>query len=106
MEGCIFCRIVSRQVPAHIIDETDSVITFLSLENHPLVVPKAHIPNIYGLDDALGGAVMREAIAIAKAVKAGLGCDGCIWRRQTNLRPDRTSSISTCTSIRAGMETR
>lgn len=83
METCIFCRIINQQVPAYIIDETDRVIIFLSLENHPLVVPKVYIPNIYTLDDATGAAVMRETIAIARAVKAGLGCDG-VYLAQAN----------------------
>ena len=51
-------------------------MTFLSLENHPLVVPKRHIPNIYSLDDRSASAVMVEAVKIAKAVKEGVGCDG------------------------------
>ncbi len=83
MEQCIFCRIIDRQAPAYIIDETDRVIVFLSLENHPLVVPKAHIPDIYALDDATGAAVMHETIAIARAVKVGLGCDG-VYLAQAN----------------------
>lgn len=83
MEQCIFCQIVDRQASAYIIDETDWVIVFLSLENHPLVVPKAHIPNIYTLDDTTGAAVMRETIAIARAVKVGLRCDG-VYLAQAN----------------------
>ena len=83
MEGCIFCRIIARQAPASIIDETDRVIVFLSLEHHPLVVPKIHIPDIYTLDDTAGAAIMRETVAIARAVKAGLGCDG-IYLAQAN----------------------
>jgi histidine triad (HIT) family protein len=48
-EACIFCGIVKREIPAYIIDENDEVIVFLSLENHPLVVPKKHIPDIYSM---------------------------------------------------------
>jgi len=76
MEECIFCKIINRQIPAYILDENEDVITFLSLENHPLVVPKRHIPNIYSLDDRSASAVMVEAVKIAKAVKEGVGCDG------------------------------
>jgi len=76
MEDCIFCKIINRQIPAYILDENEDVITFLSLENHPLVVPKRHIPNIYSLDDRSASAVMVEAVKIAKAVKEGVGCDG------------------------------
>jgi len=76
MEDCIFCKIINRQIPTYILDENEDVVTFLSLENHPLVVPKRHIPNIYSLDDRSASAVMVEAVKIAKAVKEGVRCDG------------------------------
>jgi histidine triad (HIT) family protein len=76
MKDCIFCKVVRREVPAYIIDENKDVIVFLSYENHPLVVTKKHIPDIYALDENLASAVMIEAVKIAKAVKTGLGCDG------------------------------
>ncbi len=44
--------------------------------NHPLVVPKKHIPDIYALDERTAAAIMVEAVIIARAVKRGLGCDG------------------------------
>ena len=82
-EGCIFCRIIAREVPAHILDENDQVVVFLSLENHPLVVPKAHIPDIYTIPPDVGAAVMAETIKVAKAVKQALQCDG-VYLTQAN----------------------
>src|SRR5581483_2403049 len=73
---CIFCKIIAGQVPAQIIEQNEEVIVFLSLQNHPLVVTKKHLENIYQLDEKLGDAVMRETIKIAKAVKKGLKPDG------------------------------
>lgn len=83
MDDCPFCRIIGRAAPAYIIHETERVIAFLSLENHSLVVPKTHVPNIYTLDADLGAALMAETIAIAKAVKIGLACDG-VYLTQAN----------------------
>lgn len=83
MEECVFCQILKRQAPAYIVDENDRVIVFLSLENHPLVVPKTHIPNIYSLDEATGAAVIHEAAIIARALKQGLHCDG-VYLAQAN----------------------
>ena len=80
---CTFCRIIARETPAKILEENDQVIVFLSLENHPLVVTKEHIPNIYTLPDDLGAAVMREAIKVARAVKKALQCDG-VYLTQAN----------------------
>ena len=82
-ENCPFCRIIRRQLPAYVITEDDHVIVFLSKENHPLVVSKQHIPNIYALDDTTGAHMMRAAVQIARAVKAGLQCDG-VYLTQAN----------------------
>lgn len=83
MNSCIFCRIVLRQAPADILAENDAVIVFLSLEHHPLVVPKLHVPDLFALSDGLGAALMRETVRVAKAVRAGLHCDG-IYVTQAN----------------------
>ena len=82
-ENCIFCRIIHHQAPAYVVTEDEHIIVFLSRENHPLVVPKRHIPNIYTLDDATGAYIMSAAIQIARAVKLGLACEG-IYLTQAN----------------------
>ena len=76
MDNCIFCQIVNRKDEAYIVDETDSTMVFMSLENHPIVITKEHISNIYSLDDKSASAVMIEAVKIAKAIKKALKCDG------------------------------
>jgi histidine triad (HIT) family protein len=82
-KACVFCQIARKKAPAYIIDENDEVIVFLSLENHPLVAPKEHIPDIYALSDDTAAHVMEETIRIAKAVKKALQCDG-IYLTQSN----------------------
>lgn len=78
MDECIFCRIIARTAPAYIIHEDERTITFLSLENHPLVVPRAHIPDLFAFDDDTAGAIMRVAVSIARALRDALGCDGVL----------------------------
>ncbi|MDQ0204266.1 histidine triad nucleotide-binding protein [Pectinatus haikarae] len=50
MSDCIFCKIVSRDIPADIIYEDDMVVSFKDLEPqapvHILIVPKKHIKNL------------------------------------------------------------
>lgn len=75
-DDCIFCKIVKKEIPKKIIDENDDVIVFLSLQNHPLVVTKKHMENIYEMDEETGKNVMSMAIRIARAVKKGLSADG------------------------------
>ena len=54
MENCVFCKIINRQLPGYIISENENVIVFVSKHNDPLVVPKKHIKDIYGLDNETG----------------------------------------------------
>ncbi|MGD9784237.1 MAG: HIT family protein [Hyphomicrobiaceae bacterium] len=83
MASCIFCEIISRERPADILAENDDVMVWLSLEHHPIVVPKLHVPDLFGLSDVLGAVLMRETVRVARAVRTGLHCDG-IYVTQTN----------------------
>ncbi len=83
MNDCIFCKIIDRQAPGHIISETDDVIVFVSKHNDPLVVPKKHIKDIYELDEETGSAIMKAVVDAANAVKKGLACDG-VYVTQAN----------------------
>ncbi len=83
MNDCIFCKIINREIPASIISEDDSVIVFLSLENHPLIIPKTHIKDIYELDSSSGHALIDKVTTVARAVKASLNTDG-IYVTQAN----------------------
>lgn len=50
---CIFCRIVSAQIPAHVVHEDQSTIAFLDIgplaEGHLLVVPRMHVSRLSDL---------------------------------------------------------
>jgi len=43
---CIFCKIIAKEIPAHIVYENDDFLAFLDARpaspGHTLVVPKAH----------------------------------------------------------------
>ena len=72
MPDCLFCKIVSRDIPASIVYEDDRVIAFNDINpqapTHVLVVPKRHIASLSDLDpadDPIVGEVVRRAAAIA-----------------------------------------
>jgi histidine triad (HIT) family protein len=56
MSDCIFCKIVAKEIPAHIVYENDDFLAFLDIRplnpGHTLVIPKKHhrwvwdVPNI------------------------------------------------------------
>jgi histidine triad (HIT) family protein len=83
--GCVFCRIVGREAEASIVWEDDSTLAFMDLRQFSpgptLVVPKAHIPDIFGLDETTGGALMATVRRVARAVRAAFSCEGIsIWQ--------------------------
>lgn len=50
MTDCIFCKIVSKEIPGEIVYEDDSVMAFHDINPeapvHMIVIPKEHIPSI------------------------------------------------------------
>jgi len=51
MQDCLFCRIVRGEIPAQRVYEDDDVLVFPDIHPqapvHLLVIPKAHIANLY-----------------------------------------------------------
>lgn len=73
---CIFCQMIAGKIPVYMIEETSDLIVILSLENHPLIIPKKHLTDIHSLDTAISHLIMDEVLRIANAVKQALSCDG------------------------------
>lgn len=72
--SCLFCRIVSGEIPSTKIYEDDQMIAFTDIAPqaplHVLIVPRAHLATVNDLTpahDALVGAMARRAAAIATA---------------------------------------
>lgn len=80
---CIFCKIIRGEIPGRIIDQNADVMVFLSLENHPLVVTREHVVDIFSLTDKQGAAVMSEASRIAKAMREAIKPDGIYLAQST-----------------------
>jgi histidine triad (HIT) family protein len=71
--NCVFCKIVARQIPATVVHEDEHTLAFMDLgqvnPGHVLVAAKAHVENIYGLDDVQASALMRAAARVARAIR-------------------------------------
>lgn len=74
----IFSKIVSREIPAHIIAENEEFLAFLDVfplvKGHVLVIPKVEIDFIFDIDDDVLGRMMVFAKKIAKAQKLAIDC--------------------------------
>ena len=81
MPDCLFCKIVSGDIPASIVYEDDRVVAFNDISpqapTHILLVPKRHIASLRDLsaeDDGLVGEMVRRAAAIAE--QRGIAAEG------------------------------
>ncbi len=75
----IFTKIISREIPAHIVAETDDFISFLDInplsEGHCLAVPKQEVDYIYDLDDETLTGLHLFAKKIALGLKKVVPCE-------------------------------
>ena len=75
---CLFCRIVTGDVPADIVHETDTTVAFRDLQpqapTHVLVIPRTHQPDAAALA-AAEPTVMADLFATAAAVAKQDGLD-------------------------------
>jgi len=80
MSNCVFCRIVAREIPATVVHEDEHTLAFMDLgqvnPGHVLVAVRAHAENLYGLNDAQAGAVLRAAARVARAIRDAFGPEG------------------------------
>ena len=80
MRDCVFCKILSGDLPAYFIYQDALVVAFLSLEQpNPykvLVIPRAHVETVYDLSDELASAIFKATVRIARAVRDASSCEG------------------------------
>jgi histidine triad (HIT) family protein len=71
---CLFCRIAARQIPAHIVLETERVVAFLDIApirpGHTQIIPKDHYPYFDDLPVGLLTEMTATGQRIARALKA------------------------------------
>lgn len=74
----IFSKIIKREIPAYIIDETDDFIAFLDVfplaKGHVLVVPKKQVDYIFDLEPLLYTGLWTFANKIAHQVEQAIPC--------------------------------
>lgn len=74
----IFSKIIKREIPAYIIDETDDFIAFLDVfplaKGHVLVVPKKQVDYIFDLEPHLYNGLWAFANKIAHQVEQAIPC--------------------------------
>lgn len=80
MENCIFCKIVSGEIPCYKVFENDKILAFLDVNpatlGHVLVIPKKHFPNIFEIENDYLQELILVAKDIAIKMKMDFGAEG------------------------------
>ena len=76
---CVFCRIISGELPAYIIHQDEWTLSFLDINpftwGHALVLPKDHFASLKELPDGMVSPLMKNISLVAKAVIRAAGVD-------------------------------
>jgi len=79
-QHCLFCRIVSGDVPAEVIADNDDALAFRDINpvapTHVLVIPRSHHPNLGAVAEAepdtlVGMVRLARAVAEAEGAQDG-----------------------------------
>jgi histidine triad (HIT) family protein len=78
--SCLFCKIVARELAAHVVFEDELSLVFLDhrplFPGHCLLVPKSHFETLSDLPRELVGPIFENVQLLARAVEAALEAEG------------------------------
>jgi len=81
VEKCLFCRIISREIPSDVVYQDDEFLAFKDIHpqapTHILIIPKTHFDSLVEISDQQEK-LMGRLVIIAKklAEKKGLAKNG------------------------------
>jgi histidine triad (HIT) family protein len=91
---CIFCKLVSKEIPASIVFEDDQTLAFMDLgqvnPGHVLVASKRHAATLLDLSADEAAAVMRSAYRVAQAISATFDPPGLTLLQANGKEGDQT----------------
>ncbi len=80
MEGCIFCKIIAKEVPAALIYEDDFFVAMLDIgpvhQGHTLVIPKDHHATFLDMPDDLAKDYAHVIKVLSPAIMESMGAQG------------------------------
>lgn len=80
METCIFCKIITGEIPSYTIYEDEYVRAFLDISQttfgHTLVIPKQHVRDLFELDETLAAHAFAVTTRLAKKIVPLVGATG------------------------------
>jgi histidine triad (HIT) family protein len=78
--GCKFCQIITGEIPAHFVLDTDEVVAFLDhrplFPGHTLVLPREHIETLADLPPDRVGPFFLQVQRVEAAVRTAMEAQG------------------------------
>jgi histidine triad (HIT) family protein len=79
-EDCIFCKVLTGEIPAEIVDEDEHTFSLMDINpwtrGHALSIPRNHTRNIWEIGEDDLRHTMLAAQRLAVRMKERLGCEG------------------------------
>lgn|SRR5574338_728833 len=80
MADCLFCRIVSGELPATIVYEDDNSVAFLDhrplFPGHTLLIPRQHVETLGELSQKILAPYFEAAQLLSRAVESAMDAEG------------------------------
>ena len=80
MNSCIFCKIINKEIPGHILFENENVLVFLDIsqttKGHTLIIPKKHRTDIFEMQAEEMSQLFSIVPKIANALKIAFDING------------------------------
>jgi histidine triad (HIT) family protein len=96
MSDCLFCKFVSKKLPARIVFEDDSCLAFEDISPkapvHILIIPKTHIASANAMTPE-DETVLGHLALVARKVAAEKNIDQSGYRTVMNTGPDAGQSV-------------
>ncbi len=77
---CIFCKIINKDIPAHVIYEDETVIAILDISQvtlgHTLIIPKKHVENFLDCPNDILNHVVSISQKIGREIMTKLNANG------------------------------
>ena len=78
--ACIFCKIISKEIPSEILFENDCALSILDVNpihyGHALVIPKNHHKDFLDVPEQELGGIMHAVHVVARALVKSFGLNG------------------------------
>ena len=89
---CIFCKIISGDIPSYKVFENDKVMAFLDINptsvGHTLIIPKVHTLDLTTIDDNTIMEIIKTSKEIASMIVDKLGANGYTLLQNNGIAQD------------------